>query len=313
MSFKWARGTAGRAPLSPLFLLLLTLSILFVSCRTATARASGSSSDVVAASVLDINAGQSVDHLESLSKEDLKAILTKKGKKRVSEKHYKTRDDLMLAILEAEKEEARKLFLKQQMDAAVQWWKTSYAAEAQQRHSRRGGGGSSISDKTTAPHLLRVVYSQPSGYEKQYTELSQELQRSETVGSACFTNEAFITMEGVTFKEDPAKLQLSKLFKTLFYAMLVLSVGADFIPFVPAWLLTLCSTRKMLVISTAFFCKTLGDSFSSAGAFEVYLDGQLLHSTLKTAVLPSAEKLAMLILNETVLPLYTAAMSGAGP
>lgn len=69
----------------------------------------------------------------------------------------------------------------------------------------------------------------------------------------------------------------------------------------PAWLATLTSNRLYLMVGY-FLLNSVVSSLSSSGAYEVYLNDELLYSKLKLGAAPSVEQVEALLVSRGITP-----------
>ncbi|KPA85995.1 hypothetical protein ABB37_00284 [Leptomonas pyrrhocoris] len=274
---------------------------------------------VVAGKVADpVHATRDFD---GVSDDELKALLSDKKKGQVNFKHYKDRADLIKAIREVEEKEIAQKAFRDEVAAAARWFAETQEDLNYQRAAARRTKGSRIKHNgevpaslrrghhTDAPaHKLRVLYSAARGHGERFTALVKDLESSEAVK---LPNLDAFRIVGEPYPISNESVLLGQVFQVLFYGVMALAIMPDLLPFIPEAVRNILRTRRGLVISTAFMLNMLSRSLLQNNAFEVYLDDELIYSTLKFGGrLPTSEMVSNMLLERTLLKDYAAAMSG---
>ncbi len=91
----------------------------------------------------------------------------------------------------------------------------------------------------------------------------------------------------------PLKALLGQVLSAAFFIGLAVAfVGKSMLPAAAQdWI----ANNSMLFYGALFVANMVGNSLAQTGAFEVFVDGKLVHSKLKTGGLPDARMLASLI------------------
>ncbi|EPY32783.1 selenoprotein T, 1b [Strigomonas culicis] len=110
-----------------------------------------------------------------------------------------------------------------------------------------------------------------------------------------------VTIEGETFPVTPLKKAVGQLCATWFLVAIGIALMADHLP---PQVRQLARENRAAILISAFALNMFGSSLTQSGAFEVFVDDQLVYSKLQTGVTPSVELVGELILNTTLLAKY---------
>lgn len=260
--------------------------------------------------------------LSGLSDEELKTLLSDKKKGQVNFKRYKDRNDLVEAIREVERKEVAQQAFRSKVAAAARWyaetqeelkWQRATARRAKASRIKRAGDipASLRSDGSAdlpPTHELRVLYSEANGYGRHFTALVKDLESLEAVR---LPNRDAFRFLGVPYPITKKSALLGQTLQVCFFGVLALAIVPDLVPFIPEAGRNMVRTRRSLIISTAFMLNMLGRTVLQGNAFEVYLDDELIYSTLKLGGrLPTSEMVSNMLLERTLLKDYASAMSG---
>lgn len=261
-------------------------------------------------------------NLHEFSDEELKSLLSDKKKGQVNFKRYKDRNDLIKAIRDVEKKEKVQKAFRDEVAAAAKWYAEAQEEAKYQRAAARRAKASRIKHEgdipaslrhdrsnTAAPqHELRVLYNEANGYARYFATLVKDLESSETVK---LPNLDAFRIVGEPYPISPSTAILGQVLQVCFFGVLALAIVPDLVPFIPEAGRNILRTRRGLVISTAFMFNMMGRTVLQNNAFEVYLDDDLLYSTMKLGGrLPTSEMVSNMLLERTLLKDYAAAMAG---
>ncbi|KAG5490987.1 hypothetical protein JIQ42_00873 [Leishmania sp. Namibia] len=271
-----------------------------------------------AAATAGASAKSPTAHLDRLSFEELKALLSEKKKGWVNLDRFKDREALIRAILDMEQKEAAQAAFRTEVAAAARW----YEAQRSQRgrtHRRRSGSrarsdgaepaAAGDSEGDQAQYKLLILYNEANGYRSKFEELRKELQESEALS---LPNLADFTIIGQAYPMSSDRVLISKALQGAFFATLGLALMADQLKFIPESARGALRQRRGLIISTGFLLNVLSRAALQNSAFEVFLDGELIYSGLEAGGrLPTAELLSNQLLERTLLRDYHAATMAA--
>ncbi|KAG5492526.1 hypothetical protein JKF63_01104 [Porcisia hertigi] len=253
-------------------------------------------------------------HLDVLSVEELKALLSEKKKGWVNLNAYKDREALIGAIYGMEQKEAAQRAFRAQVAAAAGWYAEKRAKQKVAYRGRRGGSVrqdgaepavTSDTDGDEPPHKLVVVYNEASGYKSKFEELRKELKESPAFS---LPNFADFDMVGQAYSMSPGRVLISRVLQWAFFILVGFALLADQLHFIPVSVRTFLRSRRSLMTSAALLLNVLSSVALQNNAFEVFLDTELLYSsTDANGELPTAELLSSLLLERTLLKDYYAA------
>ncbi|KAG5466693.1 hypothetical protein LSCM1_00863 [Leishmania martiniquensis] len=257
-------------------------------------------------------------HLDKLSFEELKALLSEK-KGWVNLRLYKDREALIGALYDLEQKESAQIAFRAEVAAAARW----YAAQQSHRKATYRGLRSSRarsdsakpadagdSDGVQAQYELLVLYNEADGYRSKFEELRKELQESEATS---LPNLADFSIIGQAYPISSGKALIGKALQGAFFATVGLALLSDQLNFLSESARAVLRQRRGLIISTGFLLNTLSGAALQNSAFEVFLDGERIYSGLDAdGRLPTAELLSNLLLERTLLKDYYAAKMMAG-
>ncbi|CAD2214567.1 selenoprotein T [Angomonas deanei] len=114
-----------------------------------------------------------------------------------------------------------------------------------------------------------------------------------------------IVLEGDTYPVPPVKAMLSMVLSFSFMASLltVAVTTLQTVPLPPA-VLNFIAEHRSYIVGAGFVCNLVGQSLGQSGAYEVYLNDELLFSKLETGTVPQAPDVLERILDKVLLERY---------
>jgi thioredoxin reductase-like selenoprotein T len=107
------------------------------------------------------------------------------------------------------------------------------------------------------------------------------------------------TIEGLNYPPSDINRFLASLCSTIWMIGIVLVLGGSTIfksfGMAEPEFMTFVNNNKMMVFFGLFMCNSMGNNLLATGAFEIYVDNQLMFSKLQTGRLPGAEDIAMIV------------------
>lgn len=103
-----------------------------------------------------------------------------------------------------------------------------------------------------------------------------------------------LEISGATHPAGPFKEAVSQFLGYGFFAAIAVAIGL-LNSFLPAEVAQWVEQNRGMVIGAGFLLNMVGSSLVQTGAFEVYVDGELVFSKLKTGYLVQTEQLVALI------------------
>lgn len=103
-----------------------------------------------------------------------------------------------------------------------------------------------------------------------------------------------LEVSGVTHPAGPVKEAIGQVLGYGFFAAIAVAIGL-FNTFLPQEMSQWVEQNRGMVIGAGFLLNMISNSLTQTGAFEVYVDGDLVFSKLKTGYLIQTEQLAALV------------------
>lgn len=214
------------------------------------------------------------EHLKRKSLDELKYLFTKVSGGAVDVGKYSSEESILKAMaIFAEKEAARRV-LKERSDRAIENRKASNA-------SRR--------KNLQTVHTIEVRLCKSS-----YGQIFKEMQAEWYLPNAEELN--------ITVTEYPVPL-FRKIAHNMCKVTFVACLGVSFVgqQLLPPAVMEHINQRRGLLLSTGFLLNALSGSLSQTGAFDLYVDGELMYSKMEVGKLPASMDVNRIILEKTLL------------